>query len=272
MPAIAFWNFGGQRQLGTLLDLLIRYGVEILVIAEPGFDRAELIASYSRATGQTLYCPSLGHEIARVLFYSVFPNERFADVADRRYVSFKEYRPLVGQSVLLGAVHLPSKLRQDSKDLPFIASRVRKWVDEAEKQVGHERTILVGDFNMNPFEDGMVASDALHGVMDRRVAAKEKRTVLFDTHPYFYNPMWKLMGDSDNKALGTFFLGSGSNVHYFWDTFDQVLVRPALLNAFRDEELHILEGIGSRPLLSKGSVGIDVGLSDHLPILFKIHT
>jgi hypothetical protein len=63
---------------------------------------------------------------------------------------------------------------------------------------------------VNPFEDGIVSSDAIQGVMDRRVAAKGSRTVLFQERLHFYNPMWKVRDDSRNHLLGTYFLPSST--------------------------------------------------------------
>ena len=93
-----------------------------------------------------------------------------------------------------------------------------------------------------------------------------------ESRRYFYNPMWALMGDHTSAALGTFFRGSGSYTHYFWHTFDQVLLRPSLLAAFREDELRVVETVGQRSLLAKNGPGLDLKISDHLPILLKLNT
>jgi hypothetical protein len=270
MPTLAFWNLGRQKHISTLVDFIEENGVEILLVAEQEFGDAELIVAYSARTGRSLYSPEIID--TRVRFYSLFPADRFRPVADDAHVSIKEYQPLVGKSLLLVGVHLPSKLYQREFDQPFEAGRLIARIEEAEKLVGHDRTVILGDFNMNPFEPGMVACDALHGVMDRRIAEKGARTVNGVSRRYFYNPMWALMGDHTSAALGTYFLPSGSHTHYFWHTFDQVLIRPSLLAAFREEELRLVETVGHRSLLAKNSPGLDRKISDHLPILLKLNT
>jgi hypothetical protein len=270
MPTLAFWNLGRKKHVSTLVDFIEENGVEILVVAEQEFEAAELIVAHSERTGRSLYSPEIIE--SRVRFYSAFPSERFRPVADDGHVSIKEYRPLVGESLLLVGVHLPSKLFQRESDQPFEAVRLISRIKEAEALVGHERTIVLGDFNMNPFEPGMVSSEALHGVMDRRIAEKGSRTVNAGTRRYFYNPMWSLMGDHASGALGTYFRGSGAYTHYFWNTFDQVLIRPSLLAAFQEEGLRIVETVGRRSLLAKNGPGLDRKISDHLPILLKLNT
>ena len=270
MPTLAFWNLGRKKHLPTLVDFIADNGVEILIVAEQEFETAELIHAFAEQTGRNLYSPESIE--ARVRFYSVFPADLFRPVADDAHVSIKEYRPMVGESLLLAGVHLASKLFQREFDQPFEARRLMERIEEAEALVGHDRTVVLGDFNMNPFEPGMVSSEALHGVMDRRVAAKGARTVNEVSRRYFYNPMWALMGDHGSAALGTFFLGSGSYTHYFWHTFDQVLLRPSLLAAFKEEGLRIVEAVGRRSLLAKNGPGLDRKISDHLPILLKLNT
>ncbi|HYR59663.1 MAG TPA: hypothetical protein VEO95_13575 [Chthoniobacteraceae bacterium] len=270
MPTIAFWNLAKKSHLPMLVEFIEENGVEILLVAEQEFSPAELMLAHAQSTSRSLYSADIID--SRVRFYSLFPSDRFHPVADDGHVSIKEYRPLVGSTLLIVGVHLASKLFQREFDQPTEARRLMKRIEEAETLVGHERTIVLGDFNMNPFEPGMVDSDGLHGVMDRRIAAKLARTVNGQSRRYFYNPMWKLMGNNSAEALGTYFRGGGSYVHYFWHTFDQVLLRPSLLESFREEELRVVESIGVRSLLATNPPGIDRRISDHLPIVFKLNT
>ena len=272
MPRIAFWNLNRTNECAPSVELLTAFGVEILIVAERAFPTNDLLRAYQRATDRPLHAPGRIPDISRLTFFSVFPVGRFRDVRDNDYISIKEYSPASGRSLILVSVHLPSKLAMKTEEQIFQAQRVRREIDRAEAACGHDRTVVVGDFNMHPFENGMVASDALHGIMDRRIVEKGGRTVLGEHHAYFYNPMWRLMGDSRNEALGTYFRSSGSHVHYFWHTFDQVLIRPSLLDAFQENELRIIENIGTRSLLSKSGLGPSKEVSDHLPLLFELNT
>jgi len=54
---------------------------------------------------------------------------------------------------------------------------------------------------------------------------------------------------------------------WFWHMFDQVLLRPGLISAFKHDELKILETDGNVSFLTRN--GIPRG-SDHLPVFFAL--
>jgi hypothetical protein len=134
-----------------------------------------------------------------------------------------------------------------------------------EKQTGNQNSMLVGDFNMNPFEDGMVSADGIHGVMDKAIALKLTRVVGGETRPYFYNPMWGRLGDESTGPPGTYYYPGSGQISQFWNTFDQVLLRPSLLDYYSSAALKVVTKIGDRDLLKDGK--IDKSISDHLPLL-----
>jgi hypothetical protein len=122
---------------------------------------------------------------------------------------------------------------------------------------------------MNPFEAGMVgARGGLHAVMSRRVAARETRVVQNDKYRFFYNPMWNHLGDR-TEAGGTFYYENSEAVCYFWNMYDQVLLRPDLLKGFAPEKVRIVTEIGGVALLEGGRPNTKVA-SDHLPVVVEL--
>src|SRR5258708_19475778 len=106
-----------------------------------------------------------------------------------------------GRELLIVAVHLPSKLYQTDDDQAFYARRLSEEISEQEKEIGHNRTMVIGDFNMDPFETGMILADGLHAVMDKNIAKDRNRNVRGKSYPLFYNPMWSRLGVTIQSAL-----------------------------------------------------------------------
>jgi len=207
---------------------------------------------------------------SRLSFFFRYPAESIGLVADEGDIAIRRISPPIGLDIILVALHLPSKLYMTEDDQKFQAVRVSQLIQEAESNVGHARTLVIGDLNMNPFEVGIVGADGLHAVMAKTIAQKRSRKVQGKERPFFYNPMWGRMGDSSVGAPGTYYYAGSSYVSYFWNTFDQVLLRPDLLDFFSQDDLRVISKIGDKDLMTKN--GISSSYSDHLPVIVTLHT
>jgi hypothetical protein len=83
--------------------------------------------------------------------------------------------------------------------------------------------------------------------------------------------MWGYFGDVTGSPAGTYYYERAEQTMYFWNIFDQVLLRPDLLPYFRSEDLQILTGDGRSSFLSAKGLPDNSIASDHLPVLFKLH-
>jgi len=165
-----------------------------------------------------------------------------------------------------------SKLHWDSDSQTQKCTVLARTISEGEQRVGHKRTLVVGDLNMNPFEPGVVGAAGLHGVMTRQIASRGARTVQGRSYEFFYNPMWGVFGDGSPGPPGTYYYDDSRHVNYSWNVFDQVLLRPELLHSFSNDQLQVLTRAGNT-LLTKGVDGVIDGrnASDHLPVLFRLN-
>ena len=95
------------------------------------------------------------------------------------------------------------------------------------------------------------------------------RTVQGERYPFFYNPMWGHFGDRAGGPPGTLHEKAEHTV-FFWNIFDQVLLRPELAVNFRHEDLTILSTVGNRPLVTPIGKPDANHASDHLPVLLRL--
>lgn len=58
---------------------------------------------------------------------------------------------------------------------------------------------------------------------------------------------------------------------YFWNLFDQVLLRPDLMERFSNDQLEILTTAAGTSLLSEDGRINAAAASDHLPVLFRLN-
>ena len=263
-----FWNLNKKPLESLIAAIAKEHRVDVLLLAENSIPITLLLRTIN-ANSECTYIPAFA-ATDKILILSLLPDGAIQPIREFGGTSIRRIVPPVGVEIILAVAHLPSKLHKLTDDQSFLSNRLARLLDEVEVQLGHRRTLLVGDLNMNPFEPGVAAADGLHGVMTRNIAKKISRSVDGEEKRFFYNPMWSHLGDRVGQPAGTYYY-RGGQVCYFWNVFDQVLVRPDLLDCFRDEDLKILTSAGQTALLNSSDTPNRVVGSDHLPVLFKLN-
>jgi hypothetical protein len=269
MLTFLFWNLNRKPLQARVARLAAAHDVDVVILAE-GNESIPSVERRLNSTGKRLYHGTPGDH-GRTAIYARFSRDFVTPVGrSSPFISIQRLRLPARAEILLAAAHLPSRLFRSPDSQNALCSPVSSSIRDAEQKAGHSRTILVGDFNLNPFEPGMVGAVGLHGAMTRDLAMRGSRIVDDQSYPFFYNPMWSRLGDGSPGPPGTYYHDRSGHVSYFWNMFDQVLVRPDLLAYFATDDVQILTDDGIEPLLTrKGRPDRATG-SDHLPLLFRL--
>ncbi len=268
MATFLFWNLNRKPLQDAIVALCHEHAVDVLILAESDIPPALLLEALNRGDATKFRMPL--NLSPRLSFFTKFPSDSFKSISDDGGIAVRHLVPPIGLDILLIALHLPSKLHWQDRDQTLHAVRVAQVIQEAEMQIGHGRTLIIGDLNMNPFEDGVVSANGFHAVMDKTVARRKGRTVQGKRWDFFYNPMWGRMGDGSQGPAGTYYYNGSGYVSFFWNTFDQVMIRPDLLDYFVEERLQVLATINGQSLLSPSGVPDTSFTSDHLPLLVTL--
>jgi hypothetical protein len=106
--------------------------------------------------------------------------------------------------------------------------------------------------------------------MSAQLASRNSRVIEGREYRYFYNPLWSCLGDRSPGPPGTYYYHSAQPVTYFWNMYDQVLLRPDLLGCLGVDGVSILAAAGQTSLLTADGLPNHGLASDHLPILFRL--
>ena len=263
-----FWNLNKRPLTRFVAEVARLHDVDVLMLAECTLQMDDLLVALNDGH-RSKFSLSAGVSSGLVVL-TRFPRRSIRPVSDSAHLAMRRLIHPVGVEVLLVAAHLPSKRFQSSADQLQGAILAVQDIEAAELRLGHSRTVLCGDLNMDPFDPGMVGATAFHGVMSRQTASRDVRTVQGDQRRFFYNPMWSFYGDHPETPAGTYHYGSSAYTSYFWHMFDQVLIRPSLLPRFATEDTVILTSVGETSLLTDFGVPDSRVGSDHLPLLFRL--
>lgn len=201
----------------------------------------------------------------------VLADSRFvsAIIRDSKYYVIHDFR-LADHHFLVGGVHLPSKRNADDRDIQTVGGYFINAIKEAEKTVNHEKVIMIGDFNVNPFEATMTDSSSLHAIFDSSIVERMRsRQVYGESRQMFYNPIWNLFGDA-NDPKGSYYSESGMSCKLFWHIFDQVIISADIIKAYAKDSLKILTGVSGESFLNKHGKPNKTSYSDHLPLFFAL--
>jgi len=157
---------------------------------------------------------------------------------------------LFSSDLVIYLSHWPSKLKDNYLNTVSISERCR--MDIEMELENFENIVLMGDYNIEPYEDAMV-----HNLQTSR----EKDTVLAKPS-VFYNPCWKFLVSSsehNEQNIGTYYYLPGRFHRKL--VLDQIIFSSSFLSGnwiFRDEYVNILN--------VEKMLGSSSKVSDHLPI------
>ena len=95
-------------------------------------------------------------------------------------------------------------------------------IERIETIIHSRNTIIVGDFNADPYEEELLFLKGFRTTMDKKIASRTKN-VMGKKFTLMYNPMWNMYGDRE-EPCGTYRYNNSQIVNPVWYMFDQLLL------------------------------------------------
>ncbi len=268
MLTFLFWNTNRKPVTGLVARLAEEHRVDVVVLVESESSSSEILNKLNENSVDFYYARSRVPTAVEV--FTRFSPDFLVPTLESGRFSIRRMSLPARPELLLAMVHLPSKSYWTNDSQTLECAELSRMVQTEEQKVGHRRTLLLGDLNVDPFEPGMVGASGLHAMMTRQLAARQSRTVQGREYPMFYNPMWGHFGDRTGGPSGSYYYERAEHVVHFWHLFDQVLIRPDVLNFCPIDPVSIITRAGETSLLSDSGKPDTDGGSDHLPVLLKL--
>jgi exonuclease III len=277
MAQFGFWNVDSLRNLETdkreiprcAAHLALEHSLDVLFLIECGMPSESLMSAFKMGPE---YYPIPCGERFRVLarFDPKFMQRLSLPVPNDRFDIWHLKLPLQ-EDVLLSVVHGLDKRNNSLAKQELFLQQVVAAVSYFENKIGHDRSIVLGDFNANPFEAPVASALGMNAVISREIAQGNPRRLFEQSYPYFYNPMWNLYGDTPRGSAPATYYYRGSDPHeLYWHMLDQVLIRPSLLNRFDFSTLDIVTAVQGTQLIGAKGTPNRTLFSDHLPVVFGV--
>ncbi|MFI5455116.1 MAG: endonuclease/exonuclease/phosphatase family protein [Isosphaerales bacterium] len=164
MITLLFWNVGAASRPVQISDLATRYDVDVVLLAEVVDEPSELLLALNKTVVAYSYAP--GIENTKIHVFARFSETFAAPIYETDRLTVRRLNPPGIEEILLAVVHFPSKYAWSDESQSMECTTLANDIRRIEESAGHHKTVLVGDFNMNPFETGVVSAAGMHAVMD----------------------------------------------------------------------------------------------------------
>jgi exonuclease III len=258
---ILFWNTYHNKYINTILsELIIENNASIVVLAEYDGKIDELI---DILTSNGIVMKQYNSCCERIKLLGSL------ECVELRLDTSHYTIQIINDKDILCCVHLNSKLHAGHETYrEILIDQIVQDIQTIEQEIGTENSIVVGDFNINPYDSSCIDARYFHGIPVCCEAERKSRKVAGKDYFMFYNPMWNFLGDFQ-EPYGTYYYNGSSTQNTYWNIFDQVIFRPAMKKRFLKDSLKILTETKTRYLLDSNGHP-DKNISDHLPIIFEI--
>src|SRR2546427_12071162 len=149
MTTFLFWNLNKSPLEALVADLAEAHDVDVLILTECTIPTHVMLEALNRGASSEFH--RARGECEEIVVYTRFMSEFLQPKFESTRLTIRELGLPGRDEILLAAVHHPSKLRWKDASQSFECGELSLRIRSVEEEVGHRRTVLVGDFNMNPF-------------------------------------------------------------------------------------------------------------------------
>lgn len=258
---LLFWNLYNKKNDRYIIDLILENNIDIAIFTEKNatdfsYVLERLNSNYVRAYED--------REDAKITLYHR-KNLKVCVEDEKVHYSVYSISTDSGEFIIAG-VHLPANPWADGGSRNSITRKLIEKITSLENDLEHDNTMIVGDFNANPFDEELIQKDAFNAVLFKKLIIDQEFIRFSDDEvKRFYNPMLHFISEN-NMSYGSYYYNNSASKSLYWNCFDQIIVRKSLAN--RIENLVFCKNIGGQSLMNE--VMPNKSISDHLPLIVSI--
>lgn len=265
-----FWNIYKKNLIFPLVDLILENDIDVVALVETDkLDVREVISKLKECGGQMwkkqFVCP-----VDDVLLLSKSALTISVICEEYNYSTYKiKYN---NDDILFNVVHLPSALYKEENARVIQALRISDYLRKKEEEFysGSEyKSIVVGDFNLQPYSSGIAGYESFNATMSIKKAKEKSKKANRRTKMFYFNPTWKLMGENKNVQGSYYNTTDSQDKSIFWYSYDELLIRPFFIDNFNWDYFEIIEKTNNYNFI-KNDIIDKKAYSDHLPIKFEL--
>lgn len=213
MTTFLFWNVQNKQLDGHIVSLVRQHNVDVLLLIEhlkPDstlFSQLNTVRPFQRVTTH--------HRFGVYVSFNSALMMRITPPTTNDRVDYWDVNLSKKNRLLLVLVHGLDIINYSEEARSLFFDRVRNdilWIEGNDRNVGHKQTVVLGDFNANPFEAIVGGIRGLHAIRVKDVGGRQTRSVMSQDFEFFCNPMWSCYKGWEKGPPGTHYY-NGSDIH-----------------------------------------------------------
>ena len=258
----AFWNVNKKDLTHSVSALAKSTKADVIILAENLVPSLRTLDALRKNVTEKFFIPDVISD-DRFHCFSRSSQLDMSEVhsADRMSVRLWRLGEEKALFVLVHGVDIRNYDREARQSFAQLLAEEIRFVSSEQKT---KKIVIMGDFNMNPYDSGMNLAAGLNAMMTKKCVAKRVRKHIGQTYDLYYNPMWSLFGDNNKGPAGSVYDTSNQGP-YGWSMLDQVIIHYSLISIFQD--VKILSEVDGQSFSDQYGRPDRKNASDHFPIL-----
>lgn len=262
---IVYWNVNRTDLSSLVCSIASATNADLIVLNENSVPSFITLEKLQQEVSPEFFVPRASTE-KRFQCFCRHPDLDMTEVHSGFRISVRSLR-ISGTFSLLALVHGVDIQNYDTEERQSFAQSIATELEFVKQNWKSNRIILMGDFNMNPFDRGMNLAAGLNAMMTKACAVAGTRRHLDKDYDLYYNPMWSYLGDLSEGPAGTIY-DTSRRGPYGWSMLDQAILSHSVLSLF--EGVKILTTAGANSLLDGKGRPDSVNASNHLPVMLEL--
>ncbi len=258
---IVFWNLYKKENSKHIRNLLLENNIDIAIFAEyKGINLSKLKID----NPEYHFADNMG--VCDRLLFVYKKGVDYTINQEQYYYALHSFKINNNRYIIVG-LHLPSNMHSNADDRKAEIPHIINDVIMEEKEQKTEKTLVVGDFNANPFDSELILKNMFNAVLYKEII-RNQDVVTHKNRKYkrFYNPMINYITEVEHH-YGTYYYPNGIDA-LNWNCYDQVLIRKELIDKLSN--VRFCKSIGKSNLITKKGIP-NKRISDHLPLIIEVN-
>lgn len=266
MARIIFWNVNNSDLTSYVCSLADTTEADVIVLLENKVSSSDTLRALQKEVSGDYYIPNTISEKKRFHCFCRKSEFDISEVHAGFRTSVRKFH-IGSHRLLLALVHGVDIRNYDVETRQSFVQELSSDLSLIKEQQGTNKLVVIGDFNMNPYDSGMNQAAGFNAMMTKACVTRGVRRHLNKDYELYYNPMWSLFGDISEGPAGTVYDISNQGP-YGWSMLDQVVLNHSVVDMF--EDVKILTAAGPYSLMNNKGRPDSKNVSDHFPILLAL--